>query len=81
MIPMDFIVPKNDPLWPEKWWGYKLGQRYLTLRHAESLPSWQTPILEHHGIPLDTQRIMKGERLLTALQAYMLNTRGFALSA
>jgi hypothetical protein len=37
LVPKAFVVPDRDPLWPEKWRGYKLGQKYHTLRHTEDL--------------------------------------------
>jgi hypothetical protein len=74
LVPIKFVVPTNDSLWPKKLWGMKIGRIFGAVRCEENLPLWQLQILKEHGIPCELykDRDMMAERALTALQAYKL---------
>jgi hypothetical protein len=75
LVESEFVVPDNDPQWPKKFWGMKLGWKFHALRLSTSVTTWHNQYLEKHGISLDPLYLLKAERIVVALEAYKVNMK------
>ena len=71
-IPFDFVVPNEDPQWPRKLWGKKVGLLYQTVRSRLHEYSYsRVAKLKEMGFPVDPSEDVAWTRVvLPALKTF-----------